>query len=103
MKKLMLVSMLLAIVALGAYAAGSQEAAPAAASVEKVLTQEELIAAAQAEGKVVVYSITSRISGAAAEFEKKYGIKVEASNLKDGELIEKVTREVGRSEERRVG
>ncbi|OHD82676.1 MAG: peptide ABC transporter ATP-binding protein, partial [Spirochaetes bacterium RIFOXYC1_FULL_54_7] len=95
MKKLMLVPLLLAIVALGAFAAGSTEAAPAAAPVEKVLTQEELIAAAKAEGKVVVYSITSRISGAAAEFEKKYGIKVEASNLKDGELIEKVTREVG--------
>jgi len=95
MKKLMLVSMLLAIMVASAFAAGSQEAAPIAAQAEKVLTQEELIAAAQAEGKVVVYSITSRISGAAAEFEKKYGIKVEASNLKDGELIEKVTREVG--------
>ena len=95
MKKLMLVSMLLAIVVLGAFAAGTKESAPAATQVEKVLTQDELIAAAKAEGKVVVYSITSRISGAAAEFEKKYGIKVEASNLKDGELIEKVTREVG--------
>ena len=55
----------------------------------------DLVAAAKKEGKVVVYSITSRISNAAAAFEKKYGIKVEAYNLKDGELIEKVTREVG--------
>lgn len=55
----------------------------------------EIVAAAKKEGKVVVYSITSRISNAAAAFEKKYGIKVEAYNLKDGELIEKVTREVG--------
>ena len=55
----------------------------------------ELVAAAKKEGKVVVYSITSRIANAAAAFEKKYGIKVEAYNLKDGELIEKVSREVG--------
>jgi len=56
---------------------------------------QELVNAAKKEGKVVVYSITSRISNAATAFEKKYGIKVEAYNLKDGELIEKVTREVG--------
>jgi iron(III) transport system substrate-binding protein len=55
----------------------------------------DLVAAAKKEGKVVVYSITSRISNAATAFEKKYGIKVEAYNLKDGELIEKVSREVG--------
>lgn len=58
-------------------------------------TGADLVAAAKKEGKVVVYSITSRISNAATAFEKKYGIKVEAYNLKDGELIEKVTREVG--------
>ncbi len=67
-----------------AFAAGAQAKSPPA----------ELIAAAKAEGKVVVYSITSRIANAATEFQKLYGIKVEASNLKDGELIEKVTREV---------
>lgn len=62
---------------------------------DKILTQEELIEAAKAEGKVVVYSITSRISKAAEKFTAKYGIQVEASNLKDGELIEKVSKEVG--------
>ncbi|MEI6876363.1 MAG: ABC transporter substrate-binding protein [Spirochaetota bacterium] len=56
---------------------------------------EKIVTAAKAEGKVVVYSITSRIANAAKAFEKKYGIKVEASNLKDGELIEKVSKEVG--------
>ena len=61
----------------------------------KQMTHDELVKAAKAEGKVVVYSITSRIANAATNFEKAYGIKVEASNLKDGELIEKVTREVG--------
>ncbi len=69
--------------------------AVAIAAQGKPMSHDELVAAAKAEGKVVVYSITSRISNAAAAFEKAYGIKVEASNLKDGELIEKVTKEVG--------
>ncbi len=67
----------------------------AQAGTAKQMTRAELVAAAKAEGKVVVYSITSRIANAATDFEKTYGIKVEASNLKDGELIEKVTKEVG--------
>lgn len=58
------------------------------------MTHEELVEAAKKEGKVVVYSTTSRISKAAELFNDKYGIEVEASNLKDGELIEKVSREV---------
>jgi ABC-type Fe3+ transport system substrate-binding protein len=40
-----------------------------------------------------VYSITSRIANAAKSFEAKYGIKVSAHNLKDFELIEKVSQE----------
>jgi iron(III) transport system substrate-binding protein len=53
----------------------------------------DLIDAAKKEGQVVVYSITSRIANAAENFEKKYGIKVSAYNLKDFELIEKVSQE----------
>ena len=53
----------------------------------------DLINAAKKEGNVVVYSITSRIANAAKSFEAKYGIKVSAHNLKDFELIEKVTSE----------
>ena len=53
----------------------------------------DLIAAAKNEGKVVVYSITTRIANAAKSFEKKYGITVSAYNLKDFELIEKVSQE----------
>jgi iron(III) transport system substrate-binding protein len=74
--------------ALAIFAAG-------AAFAQSAASHDALVKAAKAEGKVVVYSITSRIANAAADFEKLYGIKVEASNLKDGELIEKVTREVG--------
>ena len=53
----------------------------------------DLINAAKKEGNVVVYSITSRIANAAKGFEAKYGITVSAHNLKDFELIEKVTSE----------
>ncbi len=58
------------------------------------MTHDQLVEAAKEEGKLVVYSTTSRISKAAELFTEKYGIEVEASNLKDGELIEKVSREV---------
>jgi iron(III) transport system substrate-binding protein len=53
----------------------------------------ELVDAAKKEGNVTVYSITSRIANAAKSFEAKYGIKVSAHNLKDFELIEKVSQE----------
>lgn len=78
------------------FAAGSQEeaASEAPAVVEEVpMTHDELVAAAQAEGKVVVYSVSSRIAKAAAAFTEKYGIEVEASNMKDFELIEKISKE----------
>lgn len=55
---------------------------------------QELINAAKEEGKVTVYSITSRIANAAEAFQEKYGIEVEAYNLHDYELIEKVSKEV---------
>ncbi len=57
------------------------------------MTHDELVAAAQEEGVVVVYSVTSRIANAAAAFTGKYGIQVEATNLKDFELVEKISKE----------
>jgi len=45
--------------------------------------------------KVVVYSINSRISSVAVAFTAKYGIAKEAYNMKDSEMIEKVSIEVG--------
>ena len=53
--------------------------------------EADLLAQAKKEGSVKVYSITSRVSKAGAAFEKKYGIKVIASNLKDFELIDKIS------------
>ncbi len=93
LKKLILVSItaLLSLSLLGACSNNGEDNDP---KDETPMTREELIEAAKAEGKVVIYSTTSRISRAAEEFTKLYGIEVEASNLKDGELIEKVSREV---------
>ena len=59
------------------------------------MSHDELVEAAKKEGKLVVYSTTSRVSTAAENFEKLYGIKVETANLKDGELVEKISLEVG--------
>jgi len=54
---------------------------------------EDLIPAARKEGTLMVYSITSRVSKAAENFEKKYGIRVETLRLKDMELIDRVASE----------
>lgn len=74
--------------------AGSTAAKPGAQIVQvKSEKEADLIEAAKKEGVVKVYSITSRVSKAGAAFEKKYGIKVEASNMKDFELIDKISTE----------
>lgn len=71
-----------------------KDAKPASKIVQlKSEKAEALIPQAKKEGKLVVYSISGRISKAAAGFEKKYGIKVQASNLKDFELIDKISTE----------
>jgi iron(III) transport system substrate-binding protein len=95
MKKFTLTLLIALFAGASLFGGGGGDGSKGNAAPEKALTRDELVAAAKAEGKVVVYSITSRISGAAEAFEKLYGIKVEYSNLKDGELIEKVTKEVG--------
>ncbi len=93
-KRMSIVAIMVVMLLFGSlvFAAGQQEAATPQLP-ETPQTHEELVAAAQAEGKVVVYSITSRIANAAEGFSKKYGIEVEATNLKDFELIEKVSKE----------
>jgi len=55
---------------------------------------EEIYKAAKAEGKVVVYSLSSRIFKAVKAFKEKYpGIEVEASDMRGNDQIEKLTRE----------
>ncbi|NBK20565.1 MAG: ABC transporter substrate-binding protein [Spirochaetia bacterium] len=95
MKKLLIFLMVAALLVTSAFATGSKEATPVAAPkpVVEELTHDELVARAKAEGKVVVYATSSRIAKAAEAFTKEYGIEVISSNLKDFELIEKVSKE----------
>lgn len=102
MKKSLATTILLGMLTLAIAGCGGGDKkaeAPKAASKAPAVVQlksekaEALIPEAKKEGKVVVYSISGRISKAAKSFEKKYGIKVQASNLKDFELIDKITAE----------
>jgi iron(III) transport system substrate-binding protein len=54
---------------------------------------EDIVAAAQAEGRLVVYSVSSRINLAAEGFTAKYGIPVEANRLSETEIIERAFQE----------
>ena len=57
-------------------------------------TDEELYEKAKEEGKVTVYSISSRVTKVAKAFEEKYpGVTVEPFDISTNELLEKVTRE----------
>lgn len=95
MKKMLSLLMVAALLTTSVFATGSKEApaAPAPAQAVKEVSHDELVALAKAEGKVVVYATSSRIAKAAEGFTKAYGIEVVSSNLKDFELIEKVSKE----------
>ncbi|MDY0287981.1 MAG: extracellular solute-binding protein [Sphaerochaeta sp.] len=94
MKKLLVLLMVAILLGTSVFATGSKEA-PAAkpAPVIEEMSHDELVARAKEEGKVVVYATSSRIAKAAVAFTKEYGIEVVSSNLKDFELIEKVSKE----------
>lgn len=92
MKKIVALFTILALVAGCVFASGASEAQQTAA-VEPEMTHEELVAAAQAEGSLTVYTFTSRGSKVGAAFEAKYGIKTEVTQLSDSEMITKVTAE----------
>lgn len=63
--------------------------------LEETLTHDKLVELARKEGKLVVYSITTRIASASRAFEEKYNIEVIDYSLKDGELLSRVATEVG--------
>ncbi|WP_165452543.1 ABC transporter substrate-binding protein [Paenibacillus thalictri] len=64
--------------------------------LNKTETVEELYAKAKQEGKVVVYSQSSRIKDVKATFEAKYpGVVVEAYNMTTNDIVEKLIREQG--------
>lgn len=98
MKKLCSVVLIVLMATSFVFANGGKEtkAAPTASAapvIEPELTHDELVAAAKKEGKVVVYATSSRIAKAAEGFKNLYGIDVVTSNLKDYELIEKISKE----------
>ncbi len=56
-------------------------------------SHDQLVALAKKEGSLTIYSNSSRHSKAGESFEKKYGIKVSSTQLKDVEIIEKIAKE----------
>lgn len=74
------------------FAAGTKET-QAAPAPEKTMTHDELVAAAKAEGTLTIYTHSSRTAKAAEGFTAKYGIKVETTQLKDSEMVDKVSKE----------
>ena len=50
-------------------------------------------AAAREEGKVVIYSVSSRISKLVDEFKEKYGVEIEGHDLSSDVQLEKFRRE----------
>ena len=111
MKKFL--AMLLALVMVFALAACGQSSAPAAeapaaeapaaeepaedASAAEADPMAELIAAAQAEGELVVYGSCEEeyLAAACANFEKLYGIKTQYQRLSTGEVQAKIEEENG--------
>ncbi len=102
-------SLLLAMVMIFALAACGQSAAPAAAPAPAkeeapaapaapADPMEELIAAAKAEGEVVVYGSCEEeyLAAACQNFEKLYGIKTTYQRLSTGEVPAKIEEENGK-------
>jgi iron(III) transport system substrate-binding protein len=70
------------------------KAAPAAAAPAEKEDWNAIYEAAKKEGKVVIYSLSSRIFDGVESFKAKYpGIEVEASDMTGVEQVEKLTRE----------
>ena len=64
-------------------------------TISLAMTLDELIAAAQKEGEVNTYWHSSRMGKKVAKaFEEKFGVKVNATKMKDSEMTERIVREV---------
>ncbi len=97
LKKLFIV-MLLISVSFALFAGGSKEAAaPAEKTAAPAAVAEDwdaIYEAAKQEGKVVIYSLSSRIFDAVEEFKTLYpGVEVEATDLPTVQQVEKLKRE----------
>ncbi|WP_320128550.1 extracellular solute-binding protein [uncultured Sphaerochaeta sp.] len=94
MKRFLLCLCLVSALIFPTFANGEKEKTTAPAIVDETeLSQEDLIAAAQKEGKLVVYGTHSYIEKAAAAFQEKYGIQVSWTQLGETDLIQKISAE----------
>ncbi len=93
MKKLTAVLLVLAVLVGFVFAQGAAEAA----ATTSTATTSDLVAAAQAEGELVVYGSCEEeyLSAACRNFEKLYGIKVTYQRLSTGEVQAKIEEEKG--------
>jgi iron(III) transport system substrate-binding protein len=73
--------------------ATADDANPLQSVVDNPFNLDALVAAAQKEGTLTVYSTSGDILKVADAFTKKYGIKVNASKSDDNNSIQKMTRE----------
>ncbi len=88
------IMLLLLLIAVPVFANGSKEAAEeVVVEKETEMSHDELVEKAKAEGTLTVYTYSSRTTKIADAFTAKYGIKVDVTQLKDTEMIEKVSKE----------
>ncbi len=91
--RVLAVMLLIFLIATPIFANGSKETAKPEAKVEKTMSHDELVEAAKSEGPLTVYTYSSRTTKIGDAFTAKYGIKVDVTQLKDTEMIEKVSKE----------
>lgn len=95
MKKKVFVLSVLIFISYALFASGSQEETAQIVS-EVAVTEDwdEIYESAKLEGKVVIYSLSSRIFKAVEEFKTMYpGVEVEATDIPTIQQIEKIKRE----------
>ncbi len=96
MKKALSIALMLCFALVSVFAQGASEA-KTTAKATTVGASDELIAAAQAEGELVVYGSCEEeyLSAACKKFEELYGIKVTFQRLSTGEVQAKIEEENG--------
>ena len=92
MKKLITLLMVFCVIISGAFASGAKEAAPASDTGDS-----PLVAAAKAEGELIVYGSCEEeyLAAACEKFQQMYGITVKYQRLSTGEVQAKIEEEKG--------
>lgn len=86
--------LLLLVVVPGAWSQSATRSSTTGPVIDEPFDLQALIKAAQAEGELVVYHTSSRVTVAGDNFLKKYGIKVKGTKMASPEQTERVVREV---------